>query len=289
MKKSTKTDKPEAGPTAPAPQTKRYDDEFKRQAVENWIKTGKPGTQIATELGVSYPSLKEWKRRYYGDATPKRDDLAAENRALKAELARVREQRDILKKRWASSPNHPRALPSHRTHEGRAHPGPALRRLRGEAFGLPCLDQSRRQPTRAHRCAVAAEDPRRASATPGPLRSAPHSGGTGRTGPAARRQTHRPPDEGRRAARPGLPALRAPHHPQRPRPAHRAEPAGRAARAHRAQPNLGHGPDLRADGRRLALRGGGPGLVEPVRGGLGHHTPAARIAPCWRTCGWRRA
>jgi hypothetical protein len=29
---------------------------------------------------------------------PQRDDLAAENRALKAELARVREQRDILKK-----------------------------------------------------------------------------------------------------------------------------------------------------------------------------------------------
>ena len=42
--------------------------------------------------------LKDWKRRYYGDATPQRDDLAAENRALKAELSRVREQRDILKK-----------------------------------------------------------------------------------------------------------------------------------------------------------------------------------------------
>ena len=85
--------------TAPvAPQTKRYDEAFKRQAVENWIKTGQPGTQIAAELGVSYPSLKDWKRRYWGDATPQRDDLEAENRALKAELARVREQRDILKK-----------------------------------------------------------------------------------------------------------------------------------------------------------------------------------------------
>ena len=98
MKKSTKTEKTEAGPTPPAPQTKRYDEVFKQQAVENWIKTGKPGTQIAEELGISYPSLKEWKRRYYGDATPQREDLVAENRALKAELARVREQRDILKK-----------------------------------------------------------------------------------------------------------------------------------------------------------------------------------------------
>lgn len=93
MSKRTKTE-----PTATAPAIKRYDEAFKKEAVENWIKTGKPGTQIAAELGVSYPSLKDWKRRYWGDATPERDDLAQENRALQAELARVREQRDILKK-----------------------------------------------------------------------------------------------------------------------------------------------------------------------------------------------
>lgn len=98
MNKSPKTEAVKAAPTPSAPQTKRYPEEFKRQAVENWIRTGQPGTRIAAELGVSYPSLKDWKRRYCGDATPQRDDLAAENRALKAELARVREQRDILKK-----------------------------------------------------------------------------------------------------------------------------------------------------------------------------------------------
>ena len=79
-------------------EVKRYDQAFKRQAVEHWIKTGKPGTRIAAELGISYPTLKDWKRRYTGDALPVRMDLAAENRALKAELARVRQQRDILKK-----------------------------------------------------------------------------------------------------------------------------------------------------------------------------------------------
>ena len=89
------TKAPEFTPTA---QTKRYDEAFKRQAVEHWLKSGQKGTQIAAELGVSYPSLKEWKRRYVGDALPVRADLAAENRALKAELTRVREQRDILKK-----------------------------------------------------------------------------------------------------------------------------------------------------------------------------------------------
>ncbi len=98
MSKTQLKQRTNAVEAAPVPQAKRYDEVFKRQAVENWIKTGKPGTQIARELGVSYPCLKDWKRRYYGDATPERADLAAENRALKAELARVREQRDILKK-----------------------------------------------------------------------------------------------------------------------------------------------------------------------------------------------
>ena len=98
MKQHMKTEKTTVVTTGAAPQTKRYDAAFEQAAVANWIKTGQSGTRIAAELGISYPSLKEWKRRYYGDATPERDDLAAENRALKAELARVREQRDILKK-----------------------------------------------------------------------------------------------------------------------------------------------------------------------------------------------
>ena len=86
------------GTAAAVAEPKRYEEAFKRQAVEHWMRTGKNGTQIAKELGISYPSLKEWKRRYAGEAAPQRADLEAENRALRAELARVREQRDILKK-----------------------------------------------------------------------------------------------------------------------------------------------------------------------------------------------
>jgi transposase-like protein len=37
----------------PSATTKRYDEVFKREAVENWIKSGKRGTQIAAELGVT--------------------------------------------------------------------------------------------------------------------------------------------------------------------------------------------------------------------------------------------
>lgn len=98
MIKTKTSELPKTAEARSAVPRKRYDENFKRQAVENWIKSDKPGTQIAAELGVSYPSLKEWKRCYTGEAMPARSDLAAENRVLKAELARVREQRDILKK-----------------------------------------------------------------------------------------------------------------------------------------------------------------------------------------------
>ena len=98
MPKPTPSEATKPTPTQATGTSKRYDEAFKRQAVENWIRSGKPGTQIARELGLSYPSLKEWKRRYWGDATPQRANPEDEIRALRAELARVREQRDILKK-----------------------------------------------------------------------------------------------------------------------------------------------------------------------------------------------
>ena len=91
---------------------KRYEEAFKRQAVEHWLRSGQSGTQIAKELGVSYPSLKEWKRRYGGEAAPQRTDLEAENRALRAELARVREQRDIFKKTLGILSEAPRPVTS---------------------------------------------------------------------------------------------------------------------------------------------------------------------------------
>jgi transposase InsO family protein len=58
MPKVTATETPQAASPAATPQTKRYDQAFKRQAVENWIRSGKRGTQIARELGLSYPSLR---------------------------------------------------------------------------------------------------------------------------------------------------------------------------------------------------------------------------------------
>jgi transposase-like protein len=77
MNKTIK-EKAETKPVAKPPQSKRYEEAFKKQAVENWLQSGKPGTQIARELGVSYPTLKQWKRGYWGDAMPARPDLESE-------------------------------------------------------------------------------------------------------------------------------------------------------------------------------------------------------------------
>jgi transposase-like protein len=92
MKDMNKTKQEKKTSVTATMEPKRYEEGFKREAVEHWLRSGKSGTQIAKEMGISYPSLKEWKRRYGGGAEPQRSDLEAENRAL------VREQRVILKK-----------------------------------------------------------------------------------------------------------------------------------------------------------------------------------------------
>ncbi len=73
-------EKSETKPAAKEPRSKRYEEAFKKQAVEHWLQSGKPGTQIARELGMSYPTLKQWKRCYWGDVVPVRPDLESEVR-----------------------------------------------------------------------------------------------------------------------------------------------------------------------------------------------------------------
>ena len=80
---------------------KHYDEDFKRRVLENWNTSGKPAEQVAREFGVSTFNLYSWRSK----APPQGPHgglgagaLAAENARLKQELARVTEQRDILKK-----------------------------------------------------------------------------------------------------------------------------------------------------------------------------------------------
>ena len=57
MNKRTKHEPTPTDTPKPAPQTKRYDEAFKQQVVENWIKNGQPGTHSAEEFGGQLPLL----------------------------------------------------------------------------------------------------------------------------------------------------------------------------------------------------------------------------------------
>jgi transposase len=77
-----------------------FSDEFKRDAVAQITERGYPVAEVSQRLGVSQHSLYAWNRQLgrqvSGDASKD-----AEIRQLKRELARVTEERDILKKATA--------------------------------------------------------------------------------------------------------------------------------------------------------------------------------------------
>jgi transposase len=82
---------------------KRYDEAFKRNAVELWLQGGKSVAQIARDLGISTQSLRQWKKPLAalpatGPGQRWALQLEAENRRLKRELQHVSRQRDMLKK-----------------------------------------------------------------------------------------------------------------------------------------------------------------------------------------------
>ena len=80
----------------------RYTDEFKLEAVAQVTDKSHSVTSVAGRLGVSTKSLYDWVKRY-GDApdTPDNSAEQGEIKRLKAELRRVTEERDILKKATA--------------------------------------------------------------------------------------------------------------------------------------------------------------------------------------------
>ena len=81
---------------------KRYSREFKLEAVRRCEESGKPIAEIARELDVSLNLLYRWrdaivkegKNAFAGSGKKEADELAA----LRRENARLREERDILKK-----------------------------------------------------------------------------------------------------------------------------------------------------------------------------------------------
>lgn len=80
--------------------TKRFTEEFKIEAVKQITERGHAVAEVASRLGVSTHSLYQWAKRYSIPPAEREasKDQQAELRRLKAELKRVTEERDILKK-----------------------------------------------------------------------------------------------------------------------------------------------------------------------------------------------
>ena len=79
---------------------KRYTDEFKLEAVRQCVDQGHPPKDVAKRLGINPHSLYIWIKQSRQAPAERQAEVgdAAELRRLRAELKRVTEERDILKK-----------------------------------------------------------------------------------------------------------------------------------------------------------------------------------------------
>lgn len=86
---------------------KRYDKEFKQNAVELLLSGGRDLKPLASELGICPATLREWRDRYLKELNDTPDgtpgglsprELAEELRRVRKENERLKRQREILKK-----------------------------------------------------------------------------------------------------------------------------------------------------------------------------------------------
>jgi transposase-like protein len=87
---------------------REFDDTFKREAVQNWLSSGKSADVIADELGIKPERLYAWKKRFAPADAGGEAAAGAKPMTLAEALARIednqreirhlKEQRDILKK-----------------------------------------------------------------------------------------------------------------------------------------------------------------------------------------------
>jgi transposase len=90
----------------PARDRVRYTEQYKREALELWRASGRSAAKIAAELGIRAPLLYRWaklERVPEGAKSQPRgkrnvEELEAEIRRLRAENAKLLEQREVLKK-----------------------------------------------------------------------------------------------------------------------------------------------------------------------------------------------
>jgi transposase len=90
----------------PARSKARYTEEYKQGALELWRNSGRSAAKVAAELGIRAPLLYRWAHLEREPKRPKTErgsgrsveELETEIRRLRAENAKLLEQREVLKK-----------------------------------------------------------------------------------------------------------------------------------------------------------------------------------------------
>ncbi|WP_031468451.1 transposase [Sciscionella sediminilitoris] len=79
---------------------RKFDPEFRDGAVRLVLDTGRPVAEVARELGINPGTLGNWvaKQREHGSTDGAWADPAAEVKRLRAEVASLRAERDLLKR-----------------------------------------------------------------------------------------------------------------------------------------------------------------------------------------------
>lgn len=80
---------------------RRFDPDFKEGAVRIVVETGRPISQVARELGINSGTLANWvalQRHRLAQGNGVNEDERAELVRLRAECARLRMERDVLKR-----------------------------------------------------------------------------------------------------------------------------------------------------------------------------------------------
>ena len=81
---------------------RKYDVEFKKNAVKLSYASPKPIKDVAADIGISESQLYRWRQRYTAEGDKTRfATMEEENRALRLELAELKIERDMLKKATA--------------------------------------------------------------------------------------------------------------------------------------------------------------------------------------------
>lgn len=80
---------------------RKYNEEFKRDAVRMALSSGLTRPQLASDLGVGVSTLNKWVQTHQHDElmSGPHEDVEKENARLRKEVRLLREERDILKNR----------------------------------------------------------------------------------------------------------------------------------------------------------------------------------------------